>query len=114
MTPTSPNNLSRHAFSPDGSLLAVAGTRGAVSILDWSGSGVGAVVAELKSGRGGSVSDLVWSGAAELSVLGGRDGAEVEVWDVGMRKVKGKWRDDRCFGASIMRLSDDGRYTAVG
>ena len=62
MSPTSPNSLTRHAFSPDGSLLAVAGRRGAVSILDWSGSGVGAVVAELKSGRGGSISDLTWSG----------------------------------------------------
>ena len=115
MTPTTPQSLTRHAFSPDGSLLAVAGRRGAVSILDWSGTGVGAVAGELRSGRGGSVQDLVWSGdGKELSVLGGRDGAEVEIWDVGMRRIKGKWRDDRSFGGSIMRLSDDQSYTAVG
>jgi U3 small nucleolar RNA-associated protein 18 len=114
-SPTSPNSLSRHAFSPDGSLLAVAGRRGAVSVLDWSGTGVGAVVAELRSGRGASVVDLVWSvDGRELSVLGGRDGAEVEVWDVGERKVVRKWQDDRAFGGAIMRRSGDGAYTAIG
>ncbi|ORX39627.1 WD40-repeat-containing domain protein [Kockovaella imperatae] len=113
-TSSSPNTLTRHAFSPGGTLLAVAGRRGAVSILDWSGSGVGAVVAELKSGRGGSVVDLVWTGQKELSVLGGRDGAEVEVWDVGSRSVVRKWRDERCYGGSIMRLSEDEKWTAVG
>lgn len=114
-TPSSPNSLTRHAFSPDGTLLAVAGRRGAVSVLDWSGTGVGAVLAELRSGRGGTVVDLVWSlDSRELSVLGGRDGAEVEVWDVGERKVVRKWQDDRAFGGTVMRRSPDGNFTAVG
>ena len=113
--PTSPNSLTRHAFSPDGSLLAVAGRRSAVSVLDWSSTGVGAVIAELRSGRGASVVDLVWStDGRELSVLGGRDGAEVEVWDVGERKVVRKWQDDRAFGGAVMRRSGDGAFTAIG
>ncbi|WVR04945.1 hypothetical protein IAU60_001957 [Kwoniella sp. DSM 27419] len=114
-TPSSPNSLHRHAFSPDGSLLAVAGRRGAVSILDWSSGGSGGVVAELRSGRGGGIADLLWdpSGKA-LSVLGGRDNAEVEVWDLGERRIKTKWRDDRALGGTIMKASKDGSYTAVG
>jgi U3 small nucleolar RNA-associated protein 18 len=76
---------------------------------------VGGVVAELKSGRGGGVAGITWSREGkELSVLGGRDGAEVETWDIGERKVVGKWRDDRAFGGNVMRSSTDGLYTAVG
>jgi len=96
-------------------MLAVAGRRGAVSILDWSGVGVGAVIAELRSGRGGAVVAMTWSlDSKELSVLGGRDSAEVEVWDVAERQVVRKWRDDRAFGGSTMEVSRDGQYTAIG
>jgi U3 small nucleolar RNA-associated protein 18 len=113
--PSAPQSLTKHAFSPDGSLLAVASLRGNVVILDWSNSGVGAVVAELKTGRGGTTADLVWGkGSKELSVLGGRDGAEVEVWDVGERRICRKWRDDRAFGGTVLRTSLDGEYTAIG
>ncbi|WVW83473.1 hypothetical protein I302_105494 [Kwoniella bestiolae CBS 10118] len=111
-TPSSPNSLHRHAFSPDGSLLAVAGRRGLVSIHDWPSGGI---VAELRSGRGGSIADLTWStDGKELSVLGGRDGAEVEVWDLAERRVVRRRRDDRALGGTIMRCSRDGSYTAVG
>ncbi|WVQ77938.1 hypothetical protein IAT38_000018 [Cryptococcus sp. DSM 104549] len=116
-TPSTPNSLHRHSFSPDGSLLAVAGRRGAVSILEWNGggAGAGAVVAEFRSGRGGSVEDFTWGKEGrELSVLGGRDGAEVEVWDVRERRIVRKWRDDRALGGLIMQSSADGAYTAVG
>jgi U3 small nucleolar RNA-associated protein 18 len=113
--PTSPNSLANHRFSPDGSLLAVAGRRGAVSVLDWSNAGVGSVVADLRSGRGGAVAALDWSrDGRELSVLGGRDGAEVEVWNVAERKVVRKWRDDRAFGGMVMESSRGGDYTAIG
>jgi U3 small nucleolar RNA-associated protein 18 len=113
--PTSPNSLVTHKFSPDGAFLAVAGRRGAVSVLDWSNVGVGAVVADLRSGRGGAVTSLDWSlDGKELSVLGGRDGAEVEVWNVGERKVVRKWRDDRAFGGMVMQSSRGGDYTAIG
>ena len=82
-------------------------------MLEWH-KGAGAVVSELKSGRGGSIGSLLWTGGRELSVLGGRDGTEVEVWDVGERKVIRKWSDERMFGGDLMRESGDGRYTAVG
>ncbi|WWC69748.1 uncharacterized protein I206_103691 [Kwoniella pini CBS 10737] len=114
-TPSSPNSLHRHAFSPDGTLLAVAGRRGAISILDWSSGGAGGIVAELRSGRGGTSSDLMWSkDGKNLSVLGGRDGAEIEVWDLGERRIKSKWRDDRALGGTILESSKDGKYTAIG
>jgi U3 small nucleolar RNA-associated protein 18 len=93
----------------------VAGRRGAVSVLDWSTAGVGAVVAELKSGRGGAVCGMTWSlDGRELSVLGGRDGAEVEVWNVGERRIVRKWGDDRAYGGSMMVQSRSGEYTAIG
>ena len=112
---TSPNSLATHKFSPDGHFLAVAGRRGAVSVLDWSNVGVGAVVADLRSGRGGAVMSLDWShDGRELSVLGGRDGAEVEVWNIAEKKVVRKWRDDRAFGGMVMNSSRGGDYTAIG
>lgn len=96
-------------------MLAVAGRRGAVSVLDWSNVGVGAVIADLRSGRGGAVAALDWNrDGTELSVLGGRDGAEVEVWNVGERKVIRKWRDDRAYGGTIMESNKGGEYTAIG
>lgn len=55
---------------------------------------------------------MVWSDNNELSVLGGRNGDEVEVWDVGERKVSRKWKDDAAFGGTIMRQASG--YTAVG
>ncbi|WVQ71357.1 hypothetical protein IAR50_000885 [Cryptococcus sp. DSM 104548] len=115
VTPSTPNELSRHRFSPDGSLLAVAGRRGAVSVLEWGPSGAGSIVAELRSGRGGSIAALDWSQSGkQLNVLGGRDGAEVEIWDVGQRGIVGKWRDEGMRGGCVMETSADGQYTAVG
>ena len=72
-------------------------------------------MAELKGGRGGTVVDVQWSNDGhELSVLGGGDGAQVEVWDVGMRKVVRRWRDDRAFGGMVLSQSRDQQYTAIG
>ncbi|WWC85185.1 uncharacterized protein L201_000043 [Kwoniella dendrophila CBS 6074] len=117
-TGSSPNSLSRHSFSPDGSLLAVAGRRGAISILDWSsngGVGSGGIVAEFRSGRGGQISDLNWDqNGKELNVLGGRDGTEIEVWDLSQRKIIRKWKDDRSLGGTLLKSSKDGQYTAIG
>lgn len=72
-------------------------------------------MAELKSGRGGKTAGLVWgSSGKELEVLGGRDGAEVEVWDIGERKIARKWADDRAFGGEVIKRSRTGEYTAIG
>jgi U3 small nucleolar RNA-associated protein 18 len=113
-SPSSPNTLATHRFSSDGKLLAVAGRRGHVSIIEWN-NGAGAVVAELRSGRGGTVEDLQWShDGSELSVLGGRDGAEIEIWNVGERRIARKWRDDGVFGGRILENSWDSAMTAIG
>lgn len=85
-----------------------------MSILEWSGVGVGAVVCELRSGRGGGVGEMVWSeDGKELDVLGGRDGGEVEVWNVGERRVVRKWGDEGAFGGEVLKRGNGG-YTAIG
>ena len=81
-------------------------------MLDWGmGGGTGAVVAELVSGRGGATAAVQWSADGRyLEVLGGRTGSEVEVWDVGERRVTGRVEDERAYGGKILR---DGEYTAI-
>lgn len=84
-------------------------------MLDWGmGGGTGAVVAELVSGRGGATAAVQWSADGRyLEVLGGRTGSEVEVWDVGERRVTGRVEDERAYGGKILRKSRDGEYTAI-
>jgi U3 small nucleolar RNA-associated protein 18 len=87
-----------------------------VSVLDWrEGGGTGAVIAELVSGRGGATADLAWSeDGRQLQVLGGRTGSEVQLWDVGERRVIGRVEDERAYGGKVLRKSRDGEYTAIG
>ena len=65
------------AFDPSGEVLAVAGRRGYIHLVDWK-SGAGQVVGSLKMNAG--VKDLWWT-RGELMTLS--DKAEVYVWDVG-------------------------------
>lgn len=56
---------------------------------------------------------MVWSSdGSTLSVLGGRSGDEVEVWDVAERKVLRQWKDDRAYGGLMMRRGPN--HTAIG
>lgn len=102
------------AFDPTGSVLAVAGRRGYIHLVDWK-SGAGQVVASLKQNAG--IKDLWWAkgGSGEgrqLMSLG--ENAEVYVWDVGERKCVRRWQDDGGFGSSIMQGDRKGGYFAVG
>ncbi|GAA5935063.1 hypothetical protein JCM3775_004689 [Rhodotorula graminis] len=107
--------LERFRFSPGaGDVLALAGRRGYVHLVDWGSSGVsrgGQVLGEVK--MNGGVKALAWQrDGRELLTLG--DDSEVYVWDVGTRKCVDRWRDDGGFGAQALETSRDGKWTAVG
>ena len=110
---TSSRNLEKVAFSPDGSVLAVAGRRGVISLVSWAAGGAGQLIGTLNSGRTGGVKDLLFmKGGSELWVLG--EGSEVDVWDMSERRCIARWRDEGGFGGSMMVGSTDGEYCAVG
>lgn len=96
------------AFDPSGAVLAVAGRRGAVHLLDWKSGGQ--PVAQVKMNAG--VKALSWKAGGELMGLGG-DG-EVYTWDVGTRKCLSRWNDKDAWGGSVMEGSANGGFLAVG
>jgi len=102
------------AFNPTGEVLAVAGRRGYVHLVDWK-SGAGQVVGSLKMNAG--VKSLWWvegerGEGRELMSLS--DDAEVYVWDVAERRCTRRWQDDGGFGSGIMHGDRSGKYLAVG
>ena len=107
--------MSTCAFSPTGDILAVAGRRGHIHLVDWN-SGAGQVVASLKMNAG--VKSLWWSKGngggerQELLTLG--ENSEVYVWDVGQRRCVRRWRDDGEFGSAVMTGDPAGKYLAIG
>ncbi|TNY22932.1 WD40-repeat-containing domain protein [Rhodotorula diobovata] len=108
-------SLERFRFSPGaGDVLALAGRRGYVHLVDWGSSGVsrgGQVLGEVK--MNGAVKALAWQREGrELLTLG--DDSEVYVWDIGTRKCVDRWKDDGGFGAAALETSRDGKWTAVG
>ncbi|OBZ79573.1 putative U3 small nucleolar RNA-associated protein 18 [Grifola frondosa] len=96
------------AFDPSGSVLAVAGRRGHVHLVDWRAGG-GQVVGSVKMNAG--VQSLWWSGD-ELMSLG--EDAEVYVWDVGERRCVRRWKDDGGFGSRLLAGDGAGKYLAIG
>ncbi|KAL5476521.1 UTP18_2 [Sanghuangporus weigelae] len=80
------------AFDPSGAILAVAGRRGYVHLVDWR-SGSAQVAGSVKMNSG--VQGLWWNrhpgldGRLELLTLGAD--AEVYVWDVGERRLGQQW-----------------------
>lgn len=106
-------SFEKTAFSPDGTMLAVAGRKGSVYVLAWGPAGAGQLVGTFNRGRAGGVRDLVWMrGGRELWVLG--EGNEIDVWDVIQRSCARRWQDQGGYGATTMRVSKDERYCAVG
>ncbi|GAA6006200.1 Utp18p [Rhodotorula paludigena] len=107
--------LERFRFSPGtGDVLALAGRRGYVHLVDWGASGVsrgGQVLGEVKMNA--PVVGLAWQrDGRELVTLG--EDSDVYVWDVGTRKCVERWRDEGGFGARAIETSRDGKWTAVG
>ena len=104
------------AFDPSGSVLAVAGRRGHVHLVDWRAGGSAQIVGSVKMNTG--VKALWWAprsgkdGEAELMTLG--SDAEVYVWDVGARRCVRRWREEGGYGATVMGGDANGRYLAVG
>ena len=101
------------AFSPTGDVLAVAGRRGHIHLVDWR-SGAAQVVAGLKANA--AIRSLWWSrggqGPGELLSL--TEDSQVYVWDVGQRKCVKRWQDEGGFGSRIMGGDQRGGYLAIG
>ncbi|KAI0825295.1 WD40-repeat-containing domain protein [Trametes gibbosa] len=96
------------AFDSTGSVLAIAGRRGHVHLVDWRAGG-GQVVGSLKMNSG--VRSLWWSGE-ELLTLG--EDSEVYVWDVGQRRCLRRWKDDGGYGSQLLACDRSGKYLATG
>ncbi|EPQ61287.1 WD40 repeat-like protein [Gloeophyllum trabeum ATCC 11539] len=100
------------AFSPDGSVLAVAGRRGAVHLVDWQ-SGGGQVVGSVKMNAG--VKSVWWARGGEgRELMTLSQDSEVYVWDVGERRCVRRWREDGGFGSQVMAGDNADRYLAIG
>ncbi|KAH7925692.1 WD40 repeat-like protein [Leucogyrophana mollusca] len=99
------------AFSPSGDVLAVAGRRGHIHLVDWR-SGAAQVVGGLKGNA--SVRSLWWSrgGGGELMSMG--EDSQVYVWDVRQRKCVKRWQDEGGFGSRGISGDRRGRYLAIG
>ncbi|KAL6301040.1 WD40-repeat-containing domain protein [Sparassis latifolia] len=96
------------SFNPSGEILAVAGRRGYVHLVDWR-SGQGQVVGNVKMNA--AVKSLWWS-RGDLMTLG--EDAQVYVWNVGERRCIRRWRDDGGFGSRILSGDRAGQYVAIG
>ena len=96
------------SFDSSGSVLAVAGRRGHVHLVDWRAGG-GQVVGDVKMNTG--VKSLWWSDR-ELFTLG--EDAQVYVWDVGQRRCIRRWREDGGYGSVILEGDRSGKYLAIG
>ncbi|KAL4069086.1 WD40-repeat-containing domain protein [Scleroderma citrinum] len=99
------------AFSPDGDVLAVAGRRGHIHLVDWR-SGAAQVVAGLKANA--AVKSLWWSRARDGEFLSLTEDSQVYVWDVRQRKCIRRWQDEGGFGSRIMSGDQQGNYLSIG
>ncbi|KAI0005346.1 WD40 repeat-like protein [Russula compacta] len=98
------------AFNAGGDVLAVAGRRGYVHLVDWR-TGAGQVIGSVKANTG--VRTLWWlPNGRELMTLG--EDAEAYLWDVSMRRCVHRWKDDGGFGSRVLAGDRSGSYVAIG
>lgn len=103
--------MSRCRFSPDGKLLAVAGRRGYVHLVDWAAGGA-QVVGSLKGNA--TVKDVWWSRTHEGELMTLGEDSQIYTWDVRARRCVKRWKDDGGYGALIFGGDPLDGYLAVG
>ena len=104
-------SLQTCSFSPTGEMLAVAGRRGYVHLVDWKATASGSqVIGSVKMNS--SVKSLWWNNQGELLSLA--EDSEVYVWDVGERRCVRRWKDDGGFGSKLITGDRGNRYLAAG
>ncbi|KAG1836822.1 WD40-repeat-containing domain protein [Suillus subalutaceus] len=99
------------SFNPTGEILAVAGRRGHIHLVDWR-SGAAQVMGELKANS--NVKSLWWSKAGAGELLGLTEDSQVYVWNVGQRKCVKRWQDEGGFGSRLFGGDGQGKYLTVG
>ena len=98
------------AFNSGGDILAVAGRRGYVHLVDWR-TGGGQAIGSVKANTG--VRALWWlPNGRELMTLG--EDAEVYLWDIGTRRCLHRWKDEGGFGSRVLVANRSGNYVAIG
>lgn len=107
-------NMEICSFDPSGEVLAVAGRRGYVHLVDWR-SGTGQVVGSVKMNS--AVKGVWWARGSrgskgELMSLG--EDAEVYVWDVGERRCVRRWKDEGGFGSTVIAGDRGGQFLGLG
>lgn len=104
-----------NAFNENGTMLAVAGRRGYVHLVDWT-AGAEQVVGSVKLPKG-SVRSLWWARSRngdEKTLLTLGDDAQIFEWDIGERRCVRRWTDEGGFGSSLLSGDPKGKYLAVG
>ena len=99
------------SFSSTGEMLAVAGRRGYIHLVDWKAAASGSqVIGSVKMNS--TVKSLWWNKRGELLSLA--EDSEVYVWDVGERRCVRRWKDDGGYGSKLITGDLDNKYLATG